>query len=76
MQWSDIIRIEKQDSFNQGMEQGMEQGQAQARAEMSRITSYLLDQNRLDDLRRANEDDAFRAAILAEIEAAEQNGSK
>ena len=72
MQWSDIIRIEKQDSYNQGMEQG----QAQERAEMSRITSYLLDRNRLDDLRRANEDDAFRAAILAEIEAAEQNGSK
>ena len=72
MQWSDIIRIEKQDSFNQGMEQG----QAQERAETSRITSYLLDRNRLDDLRRVNEDDAFRAAILSEIEAAEQNGSK
>ena len=37
------------------------------RAENARITDYLLDQGRYDDLRRVNRDMDFRQQILDEI---------
>ena len=45
--------------LDEGMERGMKQGME--------LTQYLLDRNRIEDLKRAVKDEAYRKKLLEEL---------
>lgn len=88
MQWNEIISIAEQDAhirghkagleegrkagLEEGRKIGLEEGVREGVEEMARVNSYLLAQERYDDLRKATEDVSYREIIMAEIKAAEE----
>lgn len=50
-----------------GKEQGIAEGMTEGSARFARLTSLLLDADRLDDLKRATEDEAFREVLYREF---------
>ncbi len=50
----------------EGMEKGMQKGIKQGREEVVLLNKYLLADNRIDDLRKATEDAAYRKALCEE----------
>lgn len=53
--------------IEQGLKQGLEQGRDAGTAEMAALSRKLLDENRLEDLKRATEDPEFRQKLLSEM---------
>ena len=51
-----------------GMEKGIEQGYSLARAQMTELNRKLLDANRIEDLRRASEDEEFCRKLMEELD--------
>ena len=49
--------------LNDGVERGTQQGKEQ----MSALTAKLLEENRLDDLKKATQDNEFREKLLREL---------
>lgn len=50
-----------------GLREGREEGLAQGEVRFGQLADRLLDANRLDDLKRATADAAFRDALFAEF---------
>ena len=50
------------------LDEGMEKGLARGESLMAALSRKLLDENRLDDLRRASEDKAFRKKLMKELD--------
>ena len=54
--------------IEQGIAKGIEQGYSLARAQMTELNRRLLDANRIEDLRRASEDEAFCRKLMEELD--------
>ena len=54
--------------LDEGMEKGIEQGYSLAKAQMTELNRRLLDANRIEDLRRASEDEAFCRKLMEELD--------
>lgn len=52
--------------IEKGIEEGMQKGIEQGRTEVVLLNKYLLADNRIDDLRKATEDAAYRKALCEE----------
>ena len=52
---------------NRGIQKGIEKGIIQGEDNILSLMRYLLSDNRMDDVRRATEDEAYRNKLLAEI---------
>ncbi|MEY8431554.1 hypothetical protein AALC75_13675 [Lachnospiraceae bacterium 48-42] len=52
---------------NRGIQKGIEKGIAQGEDTILSLMKYLLSNGRLDDARRATEDEAYRSKLLDEI---------
>ena len=55
------------DGVERGLAQGIERGTQHGKEQMSALTAKLLEENRLDDLKRATQDDEFREKLLREF---------
>ena len=53
--------------LQQGIEQGIQQGLAQGEDSLADLIKVLLNENRLDDLKRISEDPLYRKQLLAEM---------
>lgn len=55
------------EGLEQGLSQGLEQGREEGAQLFGRLVDELLDAGRLDDLKRAADDAAYREALLTEL---------
>ncbi|MBR5945049.1 MAG: hypothetical protein IKZ94_08900 [Lachnospiraceae bacterium] len=53
--------------LEEGMERGMEKGREEGREEINALTAFLIDNNRLDDLKRATKDSEYQEKLLEEM---------
>ena len=53
--------------LDDGVERGLAQGTQQGKEQMSALTAKLLEENRLDDLKKATQDIEFREKLLREL---------
>lgn len=60
------LKLIREDERELGREEGMEKGIEQGRAEVVLLNKYLFADNRIDDLRKATEDAAYRKALCEE----------
>ena len=51
----------------EGIERGLQQGLAQGEDSLADLVKVLLNENRLDDLKRISEDPLYRKQLLAEM---------
>lgn len=51
----------------EGLEEGMEKGVQKGMDQFEGLVSYLIDEGRLDDAKRAAEDASYRDLLLAEF---------
>ena len=65
-----VLETEAQKILDQGIEKGIKQGTERAEENMAKLNNYLIDSNRIDDLKHASNDAAFRAQIYEEMRAA------
>ena len=56
-----------QQGIEQGLQQGLQQGLAQGEDSLADLIKILLNENRLDDLKRISEDPLYRKQLLAEM---------
>ncbi|MBR4992765.1 MAG: hypothetical protein IKY04_00795 [Lachnospiraceae bacterium] len=49
------------------LEEGMEKGREEGREEINALTAFLIDNNRLDDLKRATKDSEYQEKLLEEM---------
>ena len=56
-----------QEGIEQGLQQGLQQGLAQGEDSLADLIKILLNENRLDDLKRISEDPLYRKQLLAEM---------
>ena len=67
----DAYRLHYEAKIYKAREEGLAEGEAAGKAEgealMSRLTDWLLDANRLDDLRRSTKDADFSAKLIQEM---------
>lgn len=62
----DERELGREEGMEKGIEEGMQKGIEQGRAEVVLLNKYLLADNRIDDLRKATEDAAYRKALCEE----------
>ena len=53
--------------YEEGREAGLEQGLAQGEIRLNKLNSILIDRDRLDDLKRATQDKAYREQLMMEL---------
>ena len=54
--------------IQKGLARGLSEGKIAGEAQMAALSRKLLDENRLDDLRRASEDEKFRKELMKELD--------
>ena len=52
---------------NRGIEKGIVKGESRGENKMALLVKKLLDQNRIDDVKRASEDEKGRAELMKEL---------
>ena len=52
---------------NRGIEKGIAKGESRGENKMALLVKKLLDQNRIDDVKRASEDEKSRAELMKEL---------
>ena len=52
---------------NRGIEKGIVKGESRGENKMALLVKKLLDQNRIDDVKRASEDEKSRAELMKEL---------
>ena len=52
---------------NRGIEKGIVKGESRGENKMALLVKKLLDQNRIDDVKRASEDENSRAELMNEL---------
>lgn len=62
------LRLARKEGIEEGLAQGIEQGIEQGAAQFAALADELLDQGRLEDLKRAAHDKEFRDQLLREFE--------
>ena len=55
------------DGVKKGMERGIERGREEETRQNAALTARLLEENRLDDLKRSTEDREFKEQLLKEF---------
>ena len=55
------------DGVKKGMERGIERGREEEARQNAALTARLLEENRLDDLKRSTEDRKFKKQLLKEF---------
>ena len=56
------------EGMEKGLARGLSEGKIAGEAQMAALSRKLLDENRLDDLRRASEDETFRKKLMKELD--------
>ena len=54
--------------YDDGVKKGMERGMEKKDNQLTELTARLLEENRLDDLKRSVEDPAYQRKLLQEME--------
>ena len=62
------------EGMERGMERGIERGIERGMERGFQLTKYLMDKGRMDDLKRAMEDEDYRKKLLEELDL--QNNSR
>ena len=66
-----VLELESDKLINQGIEQGLQQGLQQGISQgedsLADLIKILLNENRLDDLKRISEDPLYRKQLLTEM---------
>ena len=57
---------------NRGIEKGIVKGESRGENKMALLVKKLLDQNRIDDVKRASEDEKSRAELMKELGSTEK----
>ena len=52
---------------NRGIEKGIVKGESRGENKMALLVKKLLDQNRIDDVKRASEDEVYRDQLIKEF---------
>ena len=52
---------------NRGIKKGIAKGESRRENKMALLVKKLLDQNRIDDVKRASEDEKCRAELMKEL---------
>ena len=52
---------------NRGIEKGIVKGESRGESKMALLVKKLLEQNRIDDVKRASEDEKGRAELMKEF---------
>lgn len=60
-------RQARAEGLEEGMEKGVQKGMQKGMDQFGGLVSYLIDEGRLDDAKRAAEDASYRDLLLAEF---------
>ena len=63
----DGIELGREQGIEQGIEKGIEQGIEKGIDKINRLHDILIEQNRLDDLKRAIKDKEFEKSLMKEL---------
>ena len=66
MKWYEEIEIERRKAGEEGRAEGREEGRAEERAFMASFYSWLIENGRSDDVKRAAKDEAFMSKLIDE----------
>ena len=60
------LKLEKKESRTEGYNEGLSEGTSHGRAEFATLTQRLLDDSRIDDLKKAAQDSEYLELLLKE----------